>query len=265
MKLTIDYTRLFKNSGYFIVFLVIVSAIFKLCLHFFPGATIIKLNTFFYLGTEKNLPSLFSALQLWFAAAILFILSAVKFSAKDKYRFHWAILGIVFLFLGYDEWKSMHEKLNNYLHDHFHFHGVFFLAWVIPACLFLVFLGIFFLRFLFALPVKTRRRIIIAAGIFLGGAVGLEMLESIFVEKNGGDIGIPVVAMIHLEEFMEMFGITYFIYALFEFMFEVGARETKFELIIKSSDNVVVPDHKADLIIRSVKHLTFYGKAVDKK
>jgi hypothetical protein len=211
----------------------LASVIFKLSVHFFPGISTIKLNNFFYLGTEKNLPSLFSALQLWFASAILLILAISKFSARDKYRFHWAILGIIFIFLGYDEWKSVHEKLNAYMHNHFHFHGIFFLAWVIPAGIFLVFLGLFFLRFLFALPFKTRKRIIIAALIFLGGAVVLEMLEAVFVEKNGGDVGIPIVAMVHLEEFMEMFGIAYFIYGLFEYMYEAGPRESRFELVVK--------------------------------
>src|SRR5215212_590177 len=104
MKIAINYARLFKQLSLFGLFLVIASAVFKLCLHFYPGT--VKLNHFFYLGTEKNLPSLFSALQLWFAAIILFILTINKFSVRDRYRFHWAILGVMFLFLGYDEWKS---------------------------------------------------------------------------------------------------------------------------------------------------------------
>ena len=265
MKMVINYPRLFKQTSFFIVFLVIASAICKLCLHFFPGATTIKLNNFFYLGTEKNLPSLFSALQLWFAAIVLFILSVTKFSAKDKYRFHWAILGIVFLFLGYDEWKSVHEKINQYMHTHFHFHGIFFLAWVIPAGIFLGLLGLFFLRFLLALPVKTRSRIIISAAIFLGGAVGLEMLEGIFVEKNGGDVGIPIVMLIHLEEFMEMFGIAYFIYALFEFVYEVGPREVRFKFIIKAKDNKVIPTNNPNPTFRPLRYLTFFGNPINKK
>jgi len=263
--MVINYVRFFRQTSFFIVFLVVASVICKFCLHFFPGAITIKLNNFFYLGTEKNLPSLFSALQLWFAAIVLFILSITRFSAKDKYRFHWAILGVIFLFLGYDEWKSVHEKISNYLHNYFHFHGIFFLAWVIPASIFLVFLGLFFLRFLLALPVKTRTRIIISAAIFLGGAVGLEMIESIFVEKNGGDVGIPIVTLIHIEEFLEMFGIAYFIYALFEFAYEVGPRETRFEFVIKTNDKIVIPTHNPTLSFHPLKYLAFFGKRANKR
>jgi len=130
---------------------------------------------------------------------------------------------------------------------------------------FLVVLGLLFLRFLLALPVKTRNRIIISAAIFLGGAVGVEMVEAIFVEKNGGDIGIPIVALIQLEEFMEMFGIAYFIYAIFEFMYEVGPRKTTIDLIIENQENRGLPSNNKNLPFRPLKYFIFFGTPASKK
>jgi hypothetical protein len=229
----INYTRLFRKFCYIIIFLASASVGFKLLLHFFPGANTFWLNKFFFAGGDENLPSLYSTLQLWLASLILFIITAIKISVKDKFRVYWVILSITFFFIGLDKWISFHKSLSVYLHDQFHFTGVFYLAWLIPAVNFVIAFGLFFLPFLLALPVKTRKRIFTAAFLFVTGAAVLKMAESVFIEKNQGETGIITLALIHLEEILEMFGVAYFIFALLEYIYEYMAADIKLLLVSK--------------------------------
>ena len=234
MMVTINYTRLFRKFCFIILFLTTASVLFKLLLHFYPGADTFRLNKIFFAGGDENLPSLYSTLQLWLASFILFIIAAIKISVNDKFRWYWVTLSATFFFLGLDKWISFHKNLSNYLHDQFHFTGIFYLAWLIPAINFVIAFGLFILPFLLALPIKTRKRLFTAAFFFVTGAAFLKMIESIFVEKNQGETGIVTIALIHLEEVMEMFGVAYFIFALLEYVYEYMAEEIKFLLVSKN-------------------------------
>ena len=55
-------------------------------------------------------------------------------------------------------------------------YGIFYFAWVIPATALLILLAIGFLPFFRSLPAETRRLFLVAGAIFLGGALGAEVI-----------------------------------------------------------------------------------------
>ena len=60
------------------------------------------LDTFifeFFINNEGNIATFWNTLLLIITSALAFVIASAKFSQKDKYRFEWLLLGLVFLYL----------------------------------------------------------------------------------------------------------------------------------------------------------------------
>ncbi|MBW4663463.1 MAG: hypothetical protein KME01_04560 [Chroococcus sp. CMT-3BRIN-NPC107] len=95
--------------------------------------------------------------------------------------------------------------------------GFLYYAWVIPGAIFAfaVFLG--FLKFIKALPPKTKRLFLTAGTVFVGGAIGMELLSGAYAELYTHN-NFTSAILTSIEEFMEMIGIVIFIYALLSYI-----------------------------------------------
>lgn len=164
----------------------------------------------FHLNGELNIPTFYSALLLLFAALILAVIAVQKAKDKEPFVPHWAFLSFGFLCMAADEVMSFHERLVIPVQQCFGHRalGCFERAWVIPAIPFVLILGLYYLPFLLHLPGKTRLRFVAAASIYLGGAIGFEMLS--------GCLRIPYCNT--MEESLEMAGSVCFIWASLKYM-----------------------------------------------
>ena len=119
-----------------------------------------------------------------------------------------------------DESISLHEKLIDPIKtiikvpDWLHF------AWVIPGFAGVILVVFFFFRFLKDLSSKLRTQFILAAIIFFGGAIGFELLGG-FIVVNQGKNTFSYNLVMHIEEIMEMVGVSYFIYILLIFLSQI--------------------------------------------
>ncbi|MGH8626685.1 MAG: multidrug transporter [Gammaproteobacteria bacterium] len=140
----------------------------------------------FYVDAENNIPTDFSTLLL-FAALLLAVITVLKRKQTGSSVSHWAILSFGFLFMAADEAWSFHERLikpvGKLLGDDNL--GVFYFAWVIPGIALVLVLALFFLRFLLRLPAKTRLTFLMAATLYIGGAIGVELIGGRFYELHG--------------------------------------------------------------------------------
>lgn len=91
--------------------------------------------------------------------------------------------------------------------------GIFYFAWIIPAMAGVALLGLVFLGFLSRLPSSTRWSFMIAGSLYLGGAIGIEMLGGRQAELHSFE-NLTYQLFVHLEESLEMVGIILFIHAL---------------------------------------------------
>ena len=82
-----------------------------------------------------------------------------------------------FVVMAFDEGWSIHETLVNPIRSLLGSSrlGIFYFAWVVPGIAIVLALGLYFLGFLRRLPGLTRRQFILAAALFLGGAIGMEL------------------------------------------------------------------------------------------
>ena len=183
-----------------------------------------KVAKLFDLDLELNIPAFFSMIILLTASLVLFAITFLKKRQSDKYSLQWTILCAGFFFMAFDEIASVHERLIEPMRillgkENL---GVFYFAWVVPAIILVMLLGVYFLKFLLNLPSRTRTNFIIAAFFFLGGSIGLEMVSAKFSEIYGLET-LRYTVLATIEETCEMTGVIFFIRELLVYIAETYA------------------------------------------
>ena len=192
----------------------------------------------FDLNSENNIPTWYSSSALLLASALLAMIALVKLQWQETYARHWVVLAVIFLFLSMDEAASIHEKGSELallimpsLVDFGYLSRYLYFAWVVFGVPFVLLFSLAYLRFLIHLPAKTRSLFVLAGIIYVGGALGVEMLGARDFYLYGE--GRPLVhsMLILWEEGFEMFGIVVFIYALTSYL---GSRLTNLRILTRS-------------------------------
>lgn len=170
----------------------------------------------FDLDTENNIPSLFSAGLLCLCCILLGVIAILKYQQSDQFRTHWKWLSLIFLGLAIDEAVSIHEEFAEPLRNGLGVGGFLYFAWVIPAFFFVLGLGVAYLRFILALPRQTRHLLILSAGIYLSGTIGMELIGGAIASVGQKNLLYALVA--NGEEVIEFAGILLFIHTLFQYI-----------------------------------------------
>lgn len=162
---------------------------------------------------ENNFPSYFAALLLLAAAALLALVGSSSVEAFRRHRYHWFLLAFVFVFLSCDELLALHERLMLPTRQSLHTTGLLYAAWIIPYGAVLLALAVFYWRWFIALPKATRWRFLLAAGLFLMGAIVLEAVSGAEWEMHKTRT-LLLDTCIFFEDLFEMAGVIVFIRAL---------------------------------------------------
>jgi len=186
-----------------------------------PADSLAGLIPLVNVDTEVSIPSIYAFILLFIAAALLVLIAAQKKQARARHAAQWYILAAGFTFMAFDEGASIHELLmapmgrllGGSQPD------IFYFTWIIPALAGIALVGLSFVRFIIDLPAKTRRAFLLAAALYLGGAVGFEMLGGELASAAGmKNFGFSILATI--EELMEMSGTVVFLSALLAYIRE---------------------------------------------
>lgn len=170
---------------------------------------LIKLFDF---NLEANLPTYFSSLVLMFNG---FILAMIGFAHKrlgDRF-WHWLGLSAIFIFLAFDEMIQIHEQLRAPMEALFNTSGLLYFAWFIPYLAVTILIVIAYFKFMMRLPKRVLKLFIIAGILYVGGAVGMEMLGGWHAEIHT-EYTFTYAMMYSFEELLEMSGAVVFLYAL---------------------------------------------------
>jgi len=175
----------------------------------------------FYVGAERNVPTVFSVLLLSFAALLLALVARLKAREQSPYTARWMLLAGGFLFMAFDEGGQVHEvfrePMRQLLGDNAT--GIFNFAWVIPFGLLVLVLAAYFLKFVLSLPRRTAVFFVLAGALFVGGSIGMELVGGAYAELHGED-NPTYMLMSTVEETMEMAGVIVFIHALLRYIAE---------------------------------------------
>jgi hypothetical protein len=171
----------------------------------------------FNLSEEHNIPTFYATCLLLLCAALLGCVAAAR--RGQPYQRHWAALALVFVLVAIDEGVMLHERLVPPLQRLLGASGPLFFAWVIPYGLGLAILGCIYLRFLRQLPARWRRRVLLAAGLYVGGALGIEMVGAAYFGA-AKQIDLLYALVSTLEETLEIAGLLVFVHVLFGYVAE---------------------------------------------
>ncbi|HYG26533.1 MAG TPA: hypothetical protein VD906_06480 [Caulobacteraceae bacterium] len=160
--------------------------------------------------SEQTLPAWFSTLLLLAAAAQLF--AVARLLRDQPTGLGWLILSLAFVLLSADEAVSLHGKLSGLVPEGVETTGLFAFAWVIPALIICAIGFVLYLPLLLALPRRVRNLLAIAVVMFLGGALGVEMVGGATYEQAGDTLAYRLLAT--LEEALEMFAVIVLLYGL---------------------------------------------------
>jgi hypothetical protein len=167
------------------------------------------------LDRERNIPSFFSGC-LFLLNALLFALVA-KASPRST-AISWSKLSGLFVFLAYDELFSLHELLTTPLRTALHTSGLLFYPWMlvyVPLVILLVW-GFFPVWRHLEGPLRTSLGL--AAGTYLLGAVGIEMVGGAYDEAFGTGRNLGWGLLVGLEESLEMTGLLILTHALLKLL-----------------------------------------------
>ena len=194
--------------------MVLLSFLVQLYVH--SGPEFRGLNSFVKLTNvdgENSLPSWYSAVLLTLCSASLYSIYRLEHRARRRYAGSWLGLALVFLALSIDETVQLHELVGDIIQEKFSLSGFFYFAWVIPGTLFVLAFIAIYLRFFLNLPAKTRYLALGAGVLYLGGALGVEIVTARYVADYGNET-LTYAALSTLEEFLEMTGASLFLYTL---------------------------------------------------
>jgi len=170
---------------------------------------------------EANIIAWYSASALLLCSLLLGIIALSKKMSHDSYTLHWGILSLIFLYLSVDEAAVIHEMAVKPLRSLFNLGGVFYYGWIIPAGIVVLIFGLAYLKFLAHLPSKTRWLFLVAGGIFVGGAIGMESISGLLDHSySQGRLATDEIVIIFetIEEFMEMLGVAIFVHTLLSYI-----------------------------------------------
>jgi len=220
-ELSVKLPFVIRNLVYVLLFILFFYALGQIAKFYFGRDTLLGFVPMFNLYGEANLPTWFSSIILIISSALLLIIATAKRFQHDRWFYYWAGLSAAFLFLSIDESAKLHEAAGRVFQ---HIVGEFLIKgewsmWVVPfGVLALIFAGAY-VRFLFALKPYYRYMFVLSGLIYVSGALGMEVVEILYVRGAQMNNGIFMM-MVTVEEVMEMGGIILFIYVLLRYIEE---------------------------------------------
>lgn len=175
--------------------------------------SLMGLLALFSLGADNNLPEYYSALAILCCGGMLAMIGLAGHGESRIRGSYWLGLSLVFACLSVDELVQLHERVDRTLKPVFADVAVLFYAWVVPYAAALVVFVAIYVRFLMLLPRRTARLFVGAGTLYVGGALGLEMVGG-WLAATQGTLTVAYVVAQSVEEILEMAGIVVFLYAV---------------------------------------------------
>lgn len=167
------------------------------------------------LDGENTVPTWFSTSLLLASAILFWVIGRYEATDGGHWPRHWTGLSLLFLGLSIDEAASFHEALSYPIRESLELDGFLYYAWVIPASVAVVIVAGIYARFVVWLPPGIRWRVVAAGALFVGGALGMEMVGS-GLSRSAATTGYVIAVTI--EEALEIGAVILLIDALLRYL-----------------------------------------------
>ena len=213
MNITLNRKKIVKFLMLIALLLIFIHTVI-LCIYYYVGdPEKFDFVRMFDLDMERNVPTLFSSLIFAISSFLFYLLSRLPKEQEKGGRRYWLGLSFVFIFLSFDESAKIHEQIGDYTENFVDASGFLHYPWVISYSILVLVLAAFYLRFFLKMERKIFWSFVLAAVIFLTGALGFELLGANESSQHG-TATVTYSVLYTIEESLEMFGVIYLIYIL---------------------------------------------------
>lgn len=178
---------------------------------------VLGLVPLFNLATETNVPTFFATLLL-VLNALLFAFVWWTGARREPGSRVWLFLAFVFGFLALDEFAMIHELTIEPVRNSLGTGGLLYFAWLIPYAAAVVVVGSAVAPVIWKLGNRFRALFGLAAVLYLGGAMGVEMLGGRYYEAQQATVDLRYRLFQTVEETLEFSGLIALVYALLELL-----------------------------------------------
>ena len=144
------------------------------------------------------------------------IAGALAASEGAQLRRYWFVLACGLAFVSLDQQVTIHQSTIVFLNKLHEFDGFLYFPWVMWALPLCIATGIWFVPFLQKIPRRFAITFVLSGGVFLGAAVGLELLGGKAVSAYGRDSWQYTLEFV-TEESLESVGLAIVAVALLEY------------------------------------------------
>lgn len=175
-------------------------------------------TTEFFVNNEENIATYWNMVILIIASLLIFVVAAIKKAQKDKFRYGWVALGILFAFFAVDALARVSYRYAKLLRNLPSMEGGFLYNWLYPTtAVFLLLLLLFFVWFYLQLTIQKKFLFPISIFLYILGAYKSELLSGYYA-KLYGTVNNSYLIIAHAEEFAEYLGIILMIYLLLTYL-----------------------------------------------
>ena len=169
---------------------------------------------------EQSFPTYYSVILLFTAAVLLAAISTVTRRIKGLHFGYWVGLAAIFFFLSIDEAVSIHELFTKPMRKVLQGSGgmLLFFAWIVPYAIVVLGIAIVYVRFLMKLPRRTAAFMVLSGALYIGGALGVEMLSGWYFKSHGENFDLGYYLLSALEEAFETMGTIVFVWTLLDYI-----------------------------------------------
>ncbi|MEO1235450.1 MAG: hypothetical protein AAFX76_01540 [Planctomycetota bacterium] len=182
-----------------------------------------NIATYLLRDQAGNLPSIWpdqkldfdaeASIPAWYSSSLLLIAGALAVLVYARRRtsgtsaWRWLLLGVLLAAMSLDETVSVHEAVGRALDARLDTTGMLHFAWLIVAWPLLVVAVFVFGPWLWRMERPTGVRLWVAAVLYFGGAVGMEMVGGLAAEHGGQD-SLSFFLAYTVEESLEILGLS---------------------------------------------------------
>jgi len=193
----------------------------------------------FDMNGEYGFPAGFSALLLGTCGLVCFRLRSLHERVQGGDHWRWVLVGACMLFAAVDEAFMIHERAGGIPSEWFDLPEFLRLDWVVFAIPPLLLLAALLVPWILRLPRWLSVRMLLAAVLFVGGAVGVETISGQFTDTWG----VYTVAAT-VEELLEMAGAILFLITLlryWEVLATASAGRADHDAVLSSTPRTPTP------------------------
>ncbi len=203
-----------------------VAALFQIAYWSYGWENPFGIARIFNMDHEMSLPNWFSTVLL----AWIGLLALVAGRAAPALRVPWTVAAVLAFGLSAEETLSLHEHFNQYRHFISGPWGYY--PWTIGAAPLVLIVALSSIHVLRKLPSHTALQLIMAGGLYVSGALGLELLAGWWLTSHPG-ISLFFTLCTMFEESLEMLGLILAQHALLDY------------IVAQSSESVVRTNMRA--------------------